>query len=238
MLNADDPLVAGVALRARKRWFSRLGPVADGCYLDGDRVVEVAPGQEPAPLFRRDEVPLAGEHNLENAMAAALLARAAGAAPERLRAGLAGFRGLPHRLEKVATIGGVDWYNDSKGTNLSAAARSLEGFADGSVHLILGGRHKGADPRRIAEPVRRKAARLYLIGEAAELFRDALGGSTPYEMSGDLATAMAAAGEAARPGETVLLSPACASFDQYVNFERRGDDFRRLARARAEAADG
>ncbi len=238
ILNADDPLVAGVALAARRRWFSRLGPVADGCYLDGDRVVEVEPGRPPAELFGRRDLPLAGEHNLENAMAAALLARAAGAPAERLRAGLASFRGLPHRLEKVATIDGVDWYNDSKATNLSSAARSLEGFADGSVHLILGGRHKGADPRQIGGPVRRKAARLYLIGEAAELFRDALGGATPHEMSGDLASAMAAAGAAARPGEAVVLSPACASFDQYDNFERRGDEFRRRALARRGGGDG
>jgi UDP-N-acetylmuramoylalanine--D-glutamate ligase len=238
VLNADDPLVAELALAARRRWFSRLGPVADGCYLDGERVVEVEPGREPVELFRRHDLPLAGEHNLENAMAAALLARAAGAAAEPLRAGLASFRGLPHRMEKVATIAGVHWYNDSKATNLSATARSLEGFADGSVHLILGGRHKGADPRQIGEPVRRKAARLYLIGEAAELFRDALGTATPHEMSGDLATAMAAAAVAARPGEAVVLSPACASFDQYDNFERRGDEFRRLARARRGGGDG
>jgi UDP-N-acetylmuramoylalanine--D-glutamate ligase len=137
----------------------------------------------------------------------------------------------------VATINGVGWYNDSKATNLSAAARSLEGFAADSVHLILGGRHKGADPRQIAEPVRSKARRLYLIGEAAELFRDALGAATPHELSGDLATAMAAAGAAARPGEVVVLSPACASFDQYDNFERRGDEFRRLALARLEGGD-
>jgi UDP-N-acetylmuramoylalanine--D-glutamate ligase len=238
VLNADDPLLAELALTARRRWFSRRGPVADGCYLDGERVVEVAPGQPPAELFRRRDLQLAGEHNLENAMAAVLLARAAGAARAALRAGLAAFRGLPHRLERVATIDGVDWYNDSKATNLSAAARSLEGFAAGSVHLILGGRHKGADPRQIAEVVRRKAARLYLIGEAAELFRDALGGATPYQMSGDLETAMAAAGATARPGQAVLLSPACASFDQYDNFEQRGDEFRRLARLRIGGGDG
>ena len=238
VLNADDPAVAELALAARRRWFSRLGPVADGCYLDGERVVEVAPGRPPAELFRRRDLPLAGEHNLENAMAAALLARAAGAAPERLRAGLSSFRGLPHRMETVATIAGVDWYNDSKATNLSSTARSLEGFADRSVHLILGGRHKGADPRQIGGAVRRKAARLYLIGEAAELFRDALGDATPYEMSGDLATAMAAAGAVAAPPEAVVLSPACSSFDQYLNFERRGDEFRRLALARLGGGDG
>ncbi len=238
VLNADDPAVAELALAARKRWFSRLGPVADGCYLDGERVVEVEPGRPAAELFQRRDLPLAGEHYLENAMAAALLARAAGAPPERLRAGLASFRGLPHRLERVTTIDGVDWYNDSKATNLSATARSLEGFADDSVHLILGGRHKGADPRQIGAPVRRKAARLYLIGEAAELFRDALGDATPYEMSGDLTTAMARAGAMARPNQAVVLSPACASFDQYTNFERRGDEFRCLALARLEGGDG
>ena len=238
VLNADDPAVAELALAARRRWFSRRGPVADGCYLAGERVVEVEPGGEPTELFRRDELPLAGEHNLENAMAAALLARAAGAPADRLRSGLASFQGLPHRLEKVASVDGVDWYNDSKATNLSSAARSLEGFADRSVHLILGGRHKGADPRQIAAPVARKAARLYFIGESAELFRDALGEATPGEMCGDLATAMAAAAANARSGEVVLLSPACASFDQYENFERRGDEFRRRARARIGGGDG
>ncbi len=238
VLNADDPAIATLATAGRRRWFSRRGRVADGCYLDVDRVVEVAPGAEPVELFRRAELPLAGEHNLENAMAAALLARAAGAPAERLRAGLAEFRGLPHRMEKVATIDGVDWYNDSKATNLNATAMSLAGFPDGSVHLILGGRHKGGDPAELAAPVARKVARLYLIGEAAASFRDALGEVAAWEMSGDLATAMDSAGEAARPGEAVVLSPACASFDQFDNFEHRGDEFRRLANARRGSGDG
>jgi UDP-N-acetylmuramoylalanine--D-glutamate ligase len=238
VLNADDPALAELALAARRRWFSRQGPVADGCYLDGEKVLEVEPGRPPAELFQRRDVPLTGEHNLENAMAAALLARAAGVPRERLHDGLVSFRGLPHRMERVATVDGVDWYNDSKATNLSATARSLEGFPDGSVHLILGGRHKGADPRQIAEAVRRKATRLYFIGEAAELFRGALGSAVPHEMSGDLETAMATAGREARSGEAVVLSPACSSFDQYTGFERRGDEFRRRALARLEGSDG
>ena len=239
VLNADDPQTAALALAARRRWFSRRGPVADGCYLDGERVVEVEPGADPAVLFHRDEVPLAGEHNLENAMAAALLARAAGADRQRLRAGLAGFAGLPHRMERVATIAGVDWFNDSKATNLSSTAKGLEGFADRSVHLILGGMYEqDVDPRRIAGPVGRKAARLYFIGEAAERFREALGEATPHEMCGDLATAMESAGAAAEAGQVVLLSPASKSFDQYRNFERRGDEFRRLALQRLEDGDG
>ncbi len=106
------------------------------------------------------------------------------------------------------------------------------------MHLILGGRHKGADPRQLAPLVRRKAARLYLIGEAAGLFRDALGEEAPWEMCGDLATALAAAAVLARPGEAVVLSPACASFDQYDNFERRGDEFRRLVEERIGGGDG
>ncbi len=238
VLNADDPQVAAVAVAARRRYFSRLGPVADGCFLDGERVVEVAPGAPPVELFRRDDLPLAGEHNLENAMAAALLARAAGAGVDGVRRGLAGFAGLPHRLEKITSLGGVDWYNDSKGTNLAATARSLEGFADRSVHLILGGRHKGADPAALRPLVARKAVRLYLIGEAAGLFHAALGDLAPVELSGELASAVAAAAAHAGSGEVVLLSPACSSFDQFRNFEERGKRFRALVEQLEESVDG
>jgi UDP-N-acetylmuramoylalanine--D-glutamate ligase len=171
-------------------------------------------------------------------MAAALLARAFGVEPAALVAGLAGFQGLPHRSQRVATIAGVEWIDDSKGTNVGATAKLLEGFADGAVHLILGGRNKGADPGELAEIVRRKVRRLYLIGEAAVEFEARLGHLVPAERSGDLVRAVSAAAREARPGEVVLLSPACASFDQYANYAERGHHFQRLVAALAEAGRG
>lgn len=237
VLNADDPLVAAIGARARRRFFSRLEPVADGCYLDGERVIEAAPGQSPAELFRVADLRLVGGHNLENAMAAALLARAMGAESEAIRAGLASFAGLPHRLERVATRGGVAWFDDSKGTNIDATLRSLESFPDRSVHLILGGRHKGGDPADLVEAVRAKARRVYLIGEAAELFERALSEAADCQHAGDLERAVAAAAEQARAGEVVLLSPATASFDQYDNFAARGRHFSALVVALG-GADG
>jgi UDP-N-acetylmuramoylalanine--D-glutamate ligase len=231
VLNSDAPATLATPTAAGKRLFSRRGPVADGCFADAAGVVlEVAPGTSPVELFRAADVPLAGVQNLENAMAAALLARAVGAAPEGIRAGLAGFRGLPHRMEKVGESGGVAWYDDSKGTNPAATAKSLEGFADGTVHLILGGRNKGADLASLAPLVAAKARRVYLIGEAASDFERALGPTAPYEHAGTLDGAVRAAAGRARPGEVVVLSPACASFDQFRNFVHRGEVFKDLVR--------
>ncbi len=230
VLNADDPATLELATAARRRLFSRRRRVEDGCWLDGERVIETAPGAAAAELFRADEVPLAGVQNLENAMAAALLARAMAAEPAALRRGLAGFRGLPHRLERVGEKGGVVWYDDSKGTNPAATAKSLEGFPAGSVHLILGGRNKGADLGALAPVVREKARRLYLIGEAAEEFARALGDAAPSERAGTLERAVRSAAGRARPGEAVVLSPACASFDQFRNFVHRGEAFQAFVR--------
>ena len=229
VLNADDPGTLEVETRARRRFFSRLRQVADGCWADTDgRVVEVAPGEEDLELFHASDVPLAGVQNLENAMAAALLARAVGVEPEAIRNALRGFRGLPHRLQKVGEKGGVFFYDDSKGTNPGATLKAIEGFADGTVHLILGGRNKNADLAVLTPMVRRKARRAYLIGEAAAEFEQALGGAVPYEMAGTMDQAVRSAAAQARPGEAVVLSPACASFDQFRNFVHRGQVFQEL----------
>ncbi len=234
VLNADDPETVDVETPARRRFFSRRVRVEDGCYLLGKgqdaRVVEVTPGEPDVDLFRASDVPLAGVHNLENAMAAALLARAIGAEPADLRAGLSGFKGLPHRMERAGERGGVAWYDDSKGTNPGATAKSLEGFEAGTVHLILGGRNKGADLASLVPIVKEKVRVAYLIGEAAEEFEAALAGVVPCERSGTLEVAVASASAAARPGEAVVLSPACASFDQFRNFVHRGQVFQDLVR--------
>ena len=237
VLNADDPHVAAVVTRSRRRFFSRRQRVADGCYFDGERVLEVSPQSAPAELFTPGDLRLRGAHNLENAMAAALLARAMGAEVERLRRGMESFRGLPHRLELVAQGGGVAWYDDSKGTNIAATARSLEGFRDGSVLLILGGRNKGGDPQVLREVVERKARRIYFIGEAAAEFEQALGDAVPSSIEGSLSRAVAAAADDAVAGNAVVLSPACASFDQYVDFRERGRAFRSLV-AEMEGGSG
>ncbi len=230
VLNADDPETLDVETQARKRFFSRRGRVEDGCYARDGRVIEVTPGEPDVDLFLASDVPLAGVQNLENAMAAALLARAIGAEPEELRTGLAGFKGLPHRMERVGEKDGVVWYNDSKGTNPAATAKSLEGFEDGTVHLILGGRNKGADLTTLTPIVRQKVRRAYLIGESAGDFEKALGGAVPLEHSETMERAVRSAAQAAKAGEAVVLSPACASFDQFRNFVHRGEVFEALVR--------
>ena len=238
VLNADDPEAANVETQARRRYFSRKVRVEDGCYLLGEahngRVIEVTPGEPDVDLFRASDVPLAGVHNLENAMAAALLARAIGAEPAELRSGLAGFKGLPHRLERVGEQGGVVWYDDSKGTNPGATAKSLEGFEAGTVHLILGGRNKGADLASLVPLIREKVRRAYLIGEAADEFEPVLRGVVDFERSGTMDRAVASAAASATTGESVVLSPACASFDQFKNFVHRGQVFQDLVRNQLE----
>ena len=232
VLNADDPETLEVDTRAHRRFFSRVERIEDGCCVDAEgRVVEMSPGKPALELFHADDVPLAGVQNLENAMAAALLARAVGAGPDAIRAALRSFRGLPHRMQQVGERGGVVFYDDSKGTNPGATLKAIEGFADGTVHLILGGRNKDADLAVLTPMVRRKARRAYLIGESAGDFAAALDGAVPYEMAGTLDRAVRSAASQARPGESVVLSPACASFDQFKSFAHRGQLFQELVRA-------
>jgi len=238
VLNAGDPLVRTLVVPARRRFFASEEMVEDGCHPVDGAVVEVAPGAEPTELFRTGDVPLPGPHNLENAMAAALLARSRGVAPAAIRDALRGFRGLPHRLERVAERDGVVFFDDSKGTNPAATLRSLEAFDDGTVHVVLGGRFKGGELDELRAVAERKARRAYLIGESAGLFERALGGTVAVEVSGTLERAVAAAAGAARSGEVVLLSPACASFDQFASFADRGRRFQEIVRELVHASDG
>lgn len=241
VLNADDPFVRDVGTKARRRYFSRRDRVSDGCFLDGDSVVEVGPESGPEDLFRRSDVRQPGEHNLENAMAAALLARSLGASPAHFARALAGFPGLPHRMQSVALVDGVHWIDDSKGTNVGAVVMSLAGLEDQSVHLILGGQGKGESFLPLVEPVQRKASSVYLIGETAAEIRDQLESHLAPEaikLAEDLPQAVAMARKAARAGDTVLLSPACASFDQYQDFAERGNHYQELVREGAGGGGG
>jgi UDP-N-acetylmuramoylalanine--D-glutamate ligase len=169
-----------------------------------------------------------GLHNRENAAAATAAARAAGLSEEAIAAGLRSFRGVEHRIEEVAEIDGIRYVNDSKATNVGAALRAIAALRGSSLHVILGGRGKNESYAPLAEALE-DGDRAYLIGEAAPEIAAALDhAGVPYVASGDLATALRGAASAALPGEIVLLSPACASFDQFTDFEARGDEFRRL----------
>ncbi len=177
-------------------------------------------------LIEARELQLTGAHNVYNAMAAAGAALAMGLDREAVREGLRSFAGLPHRLERVAEIGGVTFFNDSKATNVSAALAALESF-DGGVHAILGGRPKGESFAPLVDPVRERCAACYLLGEAAEEISAALEpAGVPLHRCEDLIDAVRQAAAAAAPGEVVLLSPACASFDAFRDFEQRGEAFR------------
>jgi UDP-N-acetylmuramoylalanine--D-glutamate ligase len=181
-------------------------------------------GELPLPA---DEIRLRGAHNLENAMGAAAAARASGVPDEAVAGALRSFAGVPHRLEEVGSVGGVLYVNDSKATNVSSAVRGIEAF-DGGVHAILGGSLKGGGFEGLRDALASRAVAAYLIGEAADRLAADLEGTVPLRRSGDLGTAVAEAAEAAKPGEVVLLSPACASFDQFRDYEDRGDAFRSL----------
>jgi UDP-N-acetylmuramoylalanine--D-glutamate ligase len=186
-------------------------------------------------LVAHEELRLRGAHNRENAMAAAAVALARGLPREAVRAGLATFAGVPHRLEEVASQDGVLYVNDSKATNVASAIAGIESFAAG-LHLILGGSRKATDYAPLAGPVAERARAVYLIGETGPEIGAALAGAgVPLHECGDLERALAAARAAARPGEVVLLSPACASFDQYGDYEARGAHFRALVEGAAEA---
>ena len=182
------------------------------------------------PLMPAAEIRLRGPHNRENAMAAAAVCLARGVAAGAVRAGLATFAGVPHRLEEVAIVDGVTYVNDSKATNVASATVGVRSFERG-VHLIAGGRGKGSDYGPLAVPVRERCAGVYLIGETAAALREALAATgVPLRDARDLEHAVADARAAARPGDVVLLSPGCASYDQYRSYEQRGDHFRTLVR--------
>jgi UDP-N-acetylmuramoylalanine--D-glutamate ligase len=179
-------------------------------------------------LLGLDELALRGPHNAQNAMAAAAVCLARGVDPDAVRAGLRTFPGVPHRLEEVAREDGVLYVNDSKATNVASTLVALRSF-DAPIHLIAGGRAKGSGFEALRAPVAERCAAVYLIGEAADALDAALAGAgVPVRRCGDLEHAVQDARPAAQPGDVVLLSPACTSYDQYPDYEARGAHFRSL----------
>jgi len=237
VINADDTATRPIVTRAVRVPFSRRGRAAGGAWVEGGSLVSEAGGQRHAVLLQAD-LALPGAHNLENALAALAAAGCLGTPAQAIAAGLRQFEGLPHRTELIAESGGVRWVNDSKGTNVDATKKSLEGYPPGSVILILGGRDKHGDFADLARAAALPARVVLTVGEAAGSIEKAMSGAVSIESAGTMDRAVRRGAELARPGDTVLLSPACASFDQYANFEERGRHFAALARAAAGVADG
>ena len=231
---AGDTAIVNAALdyqssNARVLRFSASERVDNGAWLDGDEMVLRTGGDERR--IPRASLKLQGNANVENALAAWLAARAVGVDDVDVQIAFGTFAGLPHRMVLVRELDGVRWINDSKGTNVDATLKSLEGFAPSSVILILGGKDKAGEFERMRELVQSKARTVLTIGKAADRIREALNGAATIVPTGDMQHAIEWARANAKSGETVLLSPACASFDQYRNFEHRGEHFEELVRA-------
>ncbi len=227
VLNADDPEVSRrMPSRPQIHWFSRRKRVAQGAYLRDGQIFFRDHGSE-YPLLHRDQIPLRGEHNVENVLAASSAAYLAGAEPAAIAEGVQSFRAVEHRLEFVAEIGGVSYYNDSKATNVDAALKAIEAFP-GSLYVILGGKDKGSSYTPLREPLRTRAKAALLIGAAAEKIAVDLSGAVPCFHAVTLERAVELAAERAQRGDIVLLAPACSSFDQFENYEHRGHAFKSL----------
>jgi UDP-N-acetylmuramoylalanine--D-glutamate ligase len=226
VLNADDAICRGYAYRGggKPMWFSSTQTVSPGACICGGRIL-----LDGEALMSTAEVPLRGMHNIENAMAAAVIARIAGAGHNQIRAAVMSFPGVEHRLEFVRELNGVSWYNDSKATNVDATLKAIDAFP-GGLWIILGGKDKNSDYTVLAAPLRAKARAALLIGAAAEKIKTHLDGAVPLIDCTTIEGAVSAAFERARPGDTVLLAPACASFDQFQSYEHRGREFKRLVR--------
>ena len=231
--NADEPALAGTDLGGCARRVAFCVGAAPDCE------VAFASGtifHDGEPLLAIDELGLFGEHNVANAMAAATVALSMGLDRDAVREGLRSFAGVPHRLEQVAEIGGVRFVNDSKATNVASALVGIAAF-EGGVHAILGGSEKGEPFAPLVVPVGERCAACYLIGATADRFAAELAPviseGVELHRCADLEDAVRRAAAAARPGEVVLLSPACASFDAFENFERRGERFREIVEALA-----
>ena len=235
ILNADDPEVTRrMPNGPRVYWFSRKKRVTAGAFLLEEQIVFRAGGDE-TQLLRRSDITLRGEHNLENVLAACSAAFLVGAPMAGIAEGVRSFAGVEHRLEFVGNVAGVQYYNDSKATNVDAALKAIEAFPKpqpssekGRLIVILGGKDKGSPYTPLREPLAARARDVLLIGAAAEKIATDLEGVTLLERAGTLDRAVQIAKDRAKAGDIVLLAPACASFDQFENYEQRGRIFKDL----------
>jgi UDP-N-acetylmuramoylalanine--D-glutamate ligase len=233
LLNGEDKETQMIAAKTKAQvyWFSGRRPIKQGAFVHGESILFVArEGAKPEPVMPVAEISLAGAHNVENVLAAICAARLAGVESETIRASVRQFKAVEHRLEFVREVGGVRYFNDSKATNVDATIKAVEAFADG-IHLILGGKDKGSEYRVLESLLRERVKTVITIGSAAEKIERQLDGVVKIERAETLERAVAFAAAAAVAGDTVLLAPACASFDQFENYEQRGRVFKELVAA-------
>ncbi|MBZ5623561.1 MAG: UDP-N-acetylmuramoyl-L-alanine--D-glutamate ligase [Acidobacteriia bacterium] len=224
VLNADDPICAGYADRtvATVEWFSSRRKVTPGASLCADKLI-----LDGKLLMEAGEIPIRGRHNVENVLAASVAAARAGVGREQIRAAVRTFHAVEHRLEFVRNVSGIDFYNDSKATSVDATLKAVDAFP-GDLWVILGGKDKGLDYSALRAPLAAKAHAVLLIGAAAGKIADQLRGALPLVDAKTLDAAIAHAYQNGSPGDTVLLAPACASFDQFKNYEHRGEVFKQI----------
>jgi UDP-N-acetylmuramoylalanine--D-glutamate ligase len=244
VLNADDPTCVAMASRTRAQvfWFSRQKELKQGAWIRGGNIL-FRDGDGQREIMQVSEIPLKGAHNLENTLAAVCAGALLGCVEGKIRQAVREFKAVEHRLEFVAAIHGVDYYNDSKATNVDATIKALDSFP-ANIHLILGGKDKGSDYTVLNDLLRQRVKRVYTIGAAAAKIEsqivsskggDSQGGGPEIVRAETLENALRKAHAVAQPGDVVLLAPACASFDQFNNYEHRGQVFKDIVRALAEA---
>jgi UDP-N-acetylmuramoylalanine--D-glutamate ligase len=225
ILNAEDPICAGYAAHtaARVEWFSSRRKVESGASLCGEKLI-----LDGKLLMESGEIPIRGRHNVENVLAASVATARAGVDRPAIAAAVRTFQAVEHRLEFVRSVRGIDFYNDSKATSVDATLKAVNAFP-GALWVILGGKDKGLDYSELRDPLAARAHAVLLIGAAAAKIAGALEGAVPLVASGTLEAAVAYAYAHGHPGDTVLLAPACASFDQFKSYEHRGEVFKQLA---------
>jgi UDP-N-acetylmuramoylalanine--D-glutamate ligase len=233
VLNGEDKETQMVAAKTKAQiyWFSARRQIKQGAFVHGESIFFTkSEGAKPEPVMPVAEIPLAGAHNVENVLAAVCAARLAGVESETIRSAVRAFTAVEHRLEFVREVGGVRYYNDSKATNVDATMKAVASFA-GGIHLILGGKDKDSDYRVLTPLVRERVKTVITIGSAAEKIERQLDGVVKIESAETLARAVTFAHATAVAGDTVLLAPACSSFDQFENYEQRGRVFKELVAA-------
>jgi UDP-N-acetylmuramoylalanine--D-glutamate ligase len=230
VLNGEDTptqMIAGKTA-AQVFWFSPRRPIKRGSFVHGESILFIPrEGAKPEPILPIAEIPLKGAHNVENVLAAVCAARLAGIPAKSIRASVAAFQAVEHRLEFVATVAGVAYYNDSKATNVDATKKAVEAFPN-IIHLILGGKDKDSNYADLSDLLRERVKAVYTIGSAAEKIERQLAGVVKIVSAGTLDVAVREAAAAAVPGDVVLLAPACSSFDQFENYEHRGKIFKEI----------
>jgi UDP-N-acetylmuramoylalanine--D-glutamate ligase len=232
VLNADSEICRRLAegMKPQVMWFSRQREVDRGAYVRGGTIF-YRDGKE-VEIMPIEEIVLKGAHNVENVLAAVAIGMAAGVEPAAIRRAVKDFRAVEHRLEYVATLRGVEYYNDSKATNVDATIKALESFP-ANIHLILGGKDKDSDYSVLNALIAERVKRVYTIGAAAAKIESQIGASAPVTSAQTLESAVGKAADLATEGDVVLLAPACASFDQFPSYEHRGRAFKQLVQALA-----